>query len=231
MDKFSHKTLDTLPKFILKSQIKDFDENIIKESNFIWNEKIKENPKLYNDNIISLNSFDKDIIHCDKIEFKLFVAQYSNIELRKAIRIKPLGVSAITLIDNFFVIGKRSSEVFMNPKHYENAPSGSIEEEVIDNDEINVTDQILKELYEELGFQREDILEIKPIYLAEDHQSNYADIYFKIIINPMCKEKLIINPEYDEILLLPKDQLSEHLKKKKYVPLSKYVLEIFLNAN
>lgn len=230
MNRFSKFLIKKLPNIRFDNSYKNYDDEILKKSNLIWEKEKEINPHIYNNKIICLKSYKNDSMICEEIDYKIFVAQYRDLELRKMINILPLGVAAITLIGDLFIIGKRSTKVFLNPNHYENAPTGSIENDVIDNDHMDVTAQILKELFEEVGFSKDHVQEIKPIALAKDSQNNYVDLYFKILIDPKFVDLLNkTNPEYDSILLLSKNELKDHLKKNPYVPLSKYMLENYLN--
>ena len=201
----------------VNTSITNFELNItldeLKIIDNIWNEYQKNNKYSgSNGKILSVDIISNSKITLKIIEYKFFYAKIKNPRLLKKIKIQPLAVSGILVCNDGIVIGKRSDTCLQNPSSWELVPSGGLDLKIQKTkNKINFTDQILIELFEEIGIEKKYVVNILPFCYLFDKKSKVYDIGIEIITNLSFKDikkkfsKVQVN-EYTNLKLLEKNK-------------------------
>jgi len=225
-----HVQSDFQVKIVSNSKV--LSEELIQEIDEIWKkEKEKKGKHLFNGKILSMVSFDGKTLTGEFVEYKLLVAQLRNPDLIEAINVLPVGVSGVTMSHAHYLLGKRSKFVTMNPEYYELAPSGSVSEEVVKGDSVNIKKQIFLELQEEMGIATENIKKITPFALVKDLEKRYVEVCFRIEVNHDVTTGVdYAKDEYEEAMWLTRSEMIAHIRehKEEYVPVSIYIFNQIL---
>ena len=104
-----------------------------------------------------------------------------------------LAVQCIIISSNKFLIGKRSKFNSDETFKYEFVPSGGVEE----LSSKGIKNIIYKEIIEETGIIREEILKIKPFGWCIDFKHMVIDIIYEVMISPLE----MINPSQEHVEL------------------------------
>jgi hypothetical protein len=196
-------------------------------------EQERRNKKLFNKNIINLAIIEQQtidnrlILQCNTVEYKHYLVQRSGIDLG----ITPLAVSGIVFYQEnnskIFYVGKRSETVTQYPGYYEFIPSGSIDSKnIVPNQPVDYSNQLVIELKEELGVPVEDIKSHSTFCLIFDEIDRVYDIGIEIEVSNVdnvCKS----NEEYINIQRISDVQLDRKLKKENTVITSKRLFSAF----
>ena len=215
----------------LSEELKDQIENI-------WMaQQNKKRRKLYNNYIISAVCVSKECIHCCLVEYKYFIAQHTQPNLYKFLKVRPVAVSGLLICDDGVVFGRRNKSTTQDAGLLELVPSGGIEYNQKQNSiNVDYINQILIELKEETGIERESIINMYPYCLIENELSHVIDIGIAIEtnldkknINDLHKKKS--TDEYDVLQIVSDSDLYKfiELNKNKLVNISYELLYYFLN--
>lgn len=189
----------------------------------IWQEELKKR-ELFNGEILSCLSFDKERLTGEFLPYKLFIAKLRNPEMQ--IKIIPVSVSGLILHGDNIMIGRRSSLVSEFPGYYELPPSGGIGKEMLKEGRVELRSQIAKELFEEIGITPRKIRKIQFFMLAYDQKQDHIDLCAEIKITPFAMQS--ISGEYTQIMTIPKNEISQFVEKylEQFVPLSILILKL-----
>ncbi|MEC7840512.1 MAG: hypothetical protein VX777_10785 [Chlamydiota bacterium] len=216
---------------IVKSD-KKLSEKTSNEVEKIWREeKQKRGKHLFNGKILSMISLDGSTLVGEFIDYKLLVAQLQNPALAEEINALPVGVSGITMASAHYLLGKRSEFVTMHPGYYELAPSGSVSEEVMVGEVVNLKKQIFLELQEEIGIPSECVTKITPFALVKDLDKRYVEVCFKIEVKQDVLAGVNFSKdEYQEAAWFTRSEIIAHMREHKndYVPVSLYIFNQIL---
>lgn len=121
-----------------------------------WSSEIKKNPKIFNGQVLVFINQNKNI---NDIIIDVGFTEYKNVLASRKIpelNIKPVGVSAITIIDDlgekFVLFSTRSKNNTEYPGFIELVPSGHIDKSALQkNNSIDYTQKIKEEFFEETG--------------------------------------------------------------------------------
>lgn len=198
-------------------------------------EQERRNKKLFNGNILNLaiikqQTTDKRLVlQCHTVEYKQYFAQRSGIDLG----ITPLAVSGIVFYQEnnskIFYVGKRSETVSQYPGYYELIPSGSIDaKNLVPNQPVDYSKQLIIELKEELGVPLEDIKSHKAFCLIFDEIDRVYDIGIEIEV---LKSKINTDEaEYTAAERLPLNSVADYLKGEKVVNTSRKLFEAWSSS-
>lgn len=191
----------------------------------IWQiEAAKRN--LFNGSVLSSLSFDSQQLRGMFVPYKYFIAQLKDPALKPILKIKPVSVSGLTLIGDNVVFAKRSPFVTQFQNYYELAPSGGIDLECVQGNQIDLRGQIKKELEEELGVSPRRVKAIKFFALIYDKEVESIDLCAEIRINPFAMHSQA--REYSQIITVPASELTSFVKmeNEQFVPISLLILQL-----
>jgi len=212
-------------------------------------EQERRNKKLFNGNILNLAIIEQQttdnrqqttdnrqqttdnrlILQCYTVEYKHYLAQRSGIDLG----ITPLAVSGIVFYQEnnskIFYVGKRSETVTQYPGYYEFIPSGSIDaKNLVPNQPVDYSKQLIIELKEELGVPVEDIKSHNAFCLIFDEIDRVYDIGIEIEVK---KSKIKTDDaEYTAAQRLPLNSVAEYVKGKNVVNTSRKLFEAWMSS-
>jgi hypothetical protein len=197
-------------------------------------EQEKRNKKLFNGNILNLAIIEQQdannlILKCHPIEYKHYLAQRAGIDLG----ITPLAVSGIVFYrennSKIFYVGKRSEVVTQYPGYYEFIPSGSIDaNDLIPNQPVDFSKQLIIELKEELGVSLEKIKSYKAFCLVYDETDNVYDIGIEIeVIKDQFKTD---ETEYSAVQRIPLSSIGKFVKGENVVNTSRKLFEAWCST-
>lgn len=180
---------------------------------------------LFNGSLLSALAYNKDQLTGIFVPYKYFIAQLRDPSLRSILKITPVSISGMTLFEDHVIFAKRSPYVTQFPHCYELAPSGSIDNEFLEGSQINLAEQIKKELYEEVGIEPKRVKTIKFFALIYDEGLQSIDLCAEIKAVPYSLHSH--SWEYSQVITIPKSELAGFTKldEARFVPLSLLMLE------
>lgn len=192
----------------------------------IWQSELKANPFLFNGQLFSAQAYDKNKLTGAFVPFKYFIAQVRKSTLKSALKIRPVGISGLTLLGDNVMIGKRAPFVTQYPNCYELAPSGSVDDECVVDHEIDLQALVKKELLEEVGIEAKRVKSIRFFILAHDKKTDLIDLCALIKVQSFVLQSR--SGEYSQLMTIPKSELSYFVAQNKmhFVPLSLLLLQI-----
>ncbi|MGK5595065.1 MAG: hypothetical protein ACSNEK_06885 [Parachlamydiaceae bacterium] len=211
------EVVDPLEELQLSDDVEEHIERI-------WrNELVNRN--LFNGSLLSALAYNKDQLTGIFVPYKYFIAQLRDPSLKPILNITPVSISGMTLFEDHVIFAKRSSYVTQLPHCYELAPSGSIDNEFLEGNQINLVEQIKKELFEEVGIEPKRVKTIKFFALIYDEAVQSIDLCAEIKVLPYSLNSH--SWEYSQVITIPKNELVEFttLSEVKFVPLSLLMLE------
>lgn len=227
MNQFSHLHLNSGIKVEVIERDKDIDQGVRKEVDRIWSEESKNKEKtLFNEKILSMIKFDGKTMTSEYVDYKYAIAQLINPDLSKKIKIQPVGITAITVANNHFLIGKRSCRVAVYPGKYEFAPAGTISPHVLKGAEVDLKRQLLIELREEVGIDPTQVIEAIPTLLIKDPKLGYVEVCYRIEVEPSAMSLTSFSKEeYEEMMWLGLKDLKTfiHKHRQECVPVCVYL--------
>lgn len=187
-----------------------------------------------------------EIIGCAQ-PYCRFIAQRVRPELFNLLGVRPVAVTGFLECLDGVVVGLRAKNVTQDPGVWELVPSGSIdvvdktlpteiEESVIGSKgsemmtvaELDFRAQILRELHEETGLEKDFCgnLQSQPFCVIEDLKSHVIDIGILLRANipfSYIQEKFnsLPNVEYEQLALVPFNQLGDAVKKDNFAKVAK----------
>ncbi len=200
----------------------------------IWLQEVeKSDGKLFNGQLLRFVSMTKEKLIGEFVEYKSYLAQLIEPRLKLILKIEPVGVSGITMSTGKILCGRRSHKVTTYPDHLELAPSGGLDAEFIDHDEINLKDQLLAELVEETGLDQQYVINAVPLLLVHDQERGGYDICVNLQLKPEANQASFQSShEYATLEWLGKDDLKEMGEIKSsnhhWVPLSIFLIRNYL---
>lgn len=192
----------------------------------IWEEQQKSK-LLFDGLLFSVLSLEEGCLIGRWIDYKYMIAQRHSPGLQATLNVVPLGISGITTCADSVLMGKRADFLANYPGCYECAPSGGVDPSTINGNEVDLLALISKELEEEVGISRDDILEINLNYLCYDTNAHAYELVASINLDPKALEKATISEEYPEVFWLKKSEINAflHLHKDSILPLSQMLLK------
>lgn len=174
------------------------------EVDFIWDNKKKQFPKLFNGRVFNVASLSPDIISGYWTEYKKVLAQTEKPELYSELAIRSLAVIGLIQCPEGFVLGKRTVKSVYLPGYWQSPPAGTVESRG-GNDEVDLIQQLYAEAEEELGLHAHHLMDPKIISATEHTDTHIIDIGILQKTNLSFQEVFDLwrqnnNPEYDELL-------------------------------
>ena len=204
--------------------LSDYDKERVE---LLWSQQTRAHPYTFNGEIFNVISMDKEKITGEFIEYKFYLAQRLDANLKELLNIRSLAVSGIAQTVDRVLIGKRSSQVATCPGKYEFVPSGGVDPHSLQSDgKINVYRQFELELFEEAAISVTEIKEIRLRNLVWDESLSTFELCADLFINyRILKEELKPNSEYESLNWLPKRDLKDFIEKneEEFVPLTLFL--------
>jgi HAD superfamily hydrolase (TIGR01509 family) len=196
----------------------------------LWNQELKKRPHLHNDSLFAYLEHDETRALGKFVEYKSYLAQRLAPELKKELKITPLAVSGLLIINNMIIFGQRSKTVTAYPGFLELVPSGGISQKFLKQDgTIDFPGQLLAELEEELGFTT-DQASLSTFGVVYDENDDCYDIGVEIKLEMNLQELMSSfekNQEYENLIPISLSQLKNFMleQKEKLVPTSTALLK------
>lgn len=206
-----------------------------------WSSEIKKNPKIFNGQVLVFINQNKNI---NDIIIDVGFTEYKNVLASRKIpelNIKPVGVSAITIIDDlgekFVLFSTRSKNNTEYPGFIELVPSGHIDKSALQkNNSIDYTQKIKEEFFEETGCNQSCINKVHSLCLIYEMNNRIYDVGCVIELNS-SRANLIDSfasvKEYETPEFIRIEELTGFINKnrEKLVPTSLGILECFMEAS
>ncbi|MGL5143634.1 MAG: hypothetical protein ACRC7A_01865, partial [Acinetobacter junii] len=171
-----HELSDNAVLLIEKDRAKH-DDALLTIVDKIWREAQRKNSRLFDGNILSCISDSSNKITSVIDNYKFFFSKKSHPGLLEKIQIMPIAVSGILECKDGFVFGKRAKFTTQDAELWELVPSGGLDASITNN--LNIYDfkqQLLTELYEEMGINPDMLRTITPFCYVIDHEASVLDI-------------------------------------------------------
>ena len=195
-------------------------DQILKQVEIIWQDRLANSPGLFNGLIFSLDSIQGRVALGWSCPFKWYLAQLTNPELRGHLRVRSLAVSGLCLAKGHLVFGLRHPSLSLDGGLWELAPSGGISGQNPEPDgSFSFTRQFYTELREELGFAPKQQDRIEPFVIIEDTATNIWDmgLFLDLPVEPAELARLHRDKgcqEYSTLEFVPIDQLGSFLASR-----------------
>ncbi len=184
----------------------------------------------YNGELFNVVSFDinSQLMEGFFTDYKSWVVQRVRRDAFQGHEIKALAVSAIIQCGDCVILGKRSREVSQDAGLWEFCPSGSIDNQCLDDESgiIDYTSQLKIELEEELAIPAEKISGMELICLIEDDEEGVIDICVRLSIESPI-ELPVSNSEYREFRKIPLREIDSFHGDNSVLmsPVSSYLIQ------
>lgn len=137
-----------------------------------WAMRLKKNKGLFNGPLLAFSHIKSGVLYAYMTDYKAYLGR----EFNGGIPVWPLSVTGITRFEDKVLYGKRADSLVKYPGAWEVVPSGGLSQ-------LDAEDQILKELEEEVGVDKEAVVSVtfsKVIHnLDEDTVEMIYDIKLK----------------------------------------------------
>lgn len=209
--------LDSTPRKIVLS------DDVKRQIDSFWEQERNQNPLLFNGNIMSATSYNKERVIGQFVEYKHFMAQIRQPELKKHLQINVLAISGVTQASNYVLIGKRGKQVAHYPGYYELTPSGGVDSDAFVGHYVDYQEQFQRELEEETGYKKQQIVAINPLYLVQE--DSCLDIVANIQLS-ITDLNVKATHEYEELIWIARDRLRQFVDKHRHevVPLTVFLI-------
>lgn len=191
----------------------------------IW-KKHSKTKELFDGEIICYKSHVKKngkvLIDCYISQYKYYFSQLQKPELN--LEIYPIGVSGVIIDSNNNTIVGLRNNVTEYKGFYEFVPSGGISSSKIEGGVILHNEQLIEEFLEETKIKM--IPKIEPFCFIFDRNNGVYDICSRLLVDQPL-ENLIVNNqnlEYKTFEILRLKDLSNQIKKNRFVPTSRVML-------
>ncbi|MFM5521493.1 NUDIX hydrolase [Aeromonas jandaei] len=202
----------------------------------IWSEAQKKNNRLFDGSILSCISDSSNRIISTIDNYRLFFSKKSHPVLLDKIKIMPIAVSGILECKDGFVFGKRAKFTTQDADLWELVPSGGLDASI--TNDINTYDfkqQLLTELYEEIGINQDMLRTITPFCYVIDHEASVLDIgiYMYSDVNQETINHCFTTVrsfEYESIIFIPRNIIIDYIarERKNISSISVAIMEFFL---
>ena len=196
----------------------------------IWKSELQRSQgRLFNGQLLSMISWDKEHMVGEFIEYKYYLAQTRNPKLEPFLRIRPIAMSGITHSGNKILFGLRAETLSQNPLFYELAPSGGVDPSVAEGNSINLHKLVLKELEEEAGLVEKDIFSVNLFALVYEPAEQSFEICTEIHIDPsIADSKIMPIDEYIRFFWVDTHDAAHFVSRhrEKMLPMSMHLLKL-----
>ena len=200
----------------------------------IWEQVQRSRDVPYVNGIVtSVHSVEPGEISAKFIEYKYVIAQANAPDLFSRLQVRTLAISAVLLTaDDCLVFGLRSENSRQRAGSWELVGSGAVDKSSLQLDgTFKAGDQAKLELKEEIGVDPDSLTVIRPLCLLYDPVDRVYDLGLVVRSNQPSAEILarfatLRNEEYQEIRIVPVENLFEFLIKNPVIPVSQELLRV-----
>jgi hypothetical protein len=148
----------------------------------LWNEECAQRGgALFDGRLFSLARRRSGRLEGWFTDYRAWIAQLREPSLFAALRIAPIGVCAILVVDGGVVLGKRDHRVTLNAGLWELVPSGGLDESARDGaGRIDVRRQLESELTEELNVDPGRLRSCTPFAVIADERTHVSDVVVEL---------------------------------------------------
>ncbi|WP_374655724.1 UDP-2,4-diacetamido-2,4,6-trideoxy-beta-L-altropyranose hydrolase [Dongia sp.] len=230
--------LNDAPVCTLSSTTPDVPAWVDGRAREIWREEVqRRGANLFDGEIVSVVSINDSSIVGRRSDYRWLLAQSRDASIFKWSQIRPLAVTGLLLCRDGIVIGHRSKTVYQFPGMGELAPSGSVDMTTLDSDSrINLQQQLMLELREEIGITADEVIDVRPLAVVSDTDSQVFDVCFTVRTSKDWAEITQIfekngSAEYERVELLPLNCVQEYLlaNQQTLTPLTLALLQMVVN--
>lgn len=230
-----HELSDNAVLLIEKYRTKH-DDALLTIVDKIWSEAQRQNSRLFDGSILSCISVSSNRIISTIDNYRLFFSKKSNPVLLDKIKIMPIAVSGILECKDGFVFGKRAKFTTQDAELWELVPSGGLDASITNN--LNIYDykqQLLTELYEEIGVNQDRLRTVTPFCYVIDHEASVLDIGIYMYID-VSQETInhcfttVNSFEYESIIFIPRNAIIDFIamERQNISSISVAIMEFFL---
>ncbi|AYK18591.1 MULTISPECIES: hypothetical protein [Aeromonas] len=202
----------------------------------IWREAQRKNSRLFDGSILSCISDSSNKITSVIDNYKFFFSKKSHPGLLEKIQIMPIAVSGILECKDGFVFGKRAKFTTQDAELWELVPSGGLDASITNN--LNIYDfkqQLLTELYEEMGINPDMLRTITPFCYVIDHEASVLDIGV-YMYSDASQDTInhcfttVRSFEYESIIFIPRSIIIDFIamERQNISSISVAIMEFFL---
>lgn len=202
----------------------------------IWREAQRKNSRLFDGSILSCISDSSNKITSVIDNYKFFFSKKSHPGLLEKIQIMPIAVSGILECKDGFVFGKRAKFTTQDAELWELVPSGGLDASITNN--LNIYDfkqQLLTELYEEMGINPDMLRTITPFCYVIDHEASVLDIGI-YMYSDASQDTInhcfttVRSFEYESIIFIPRSIIIDFIamERQNISSISVAIMEFFL---
>lgn len=231
---FNYQTSEFLPGFPIihdpaprEITLSDSEKELVEE---IWHcEMQKSGGKLFNGKLFHVTSWDEKQIKGSFIDYKLYLAQSKNRQLKERISINPMGISGLTVKGDQILFGRRSSGLSQDSLCFELAPSGGVDLSSLVGDRIDLERQYLLELEEETGLTKEAVREVRPFVVVRDPETRVIEVCAEIVMDDTQNHPTTPSiDEYTQLFWLSREKIPHFiaLNKNHFVKMSLFLLSL-----
>lgn len=171
---------------------------------------------LFNGTIVAFDRLEASCLFVQRMEYKTLLAIRQDPQLSKALRVYPLGVSALTICRDSILMGLRSPRVAHRSGYYECAPAGCLDLHDLSGDTLNPEELIFRELEEETGFCRSDIEASKLVSLVFDSEGGIYDLCYELrLYSSIYTRPLKLTEEYAPLFWLKSSEWGSFLERER----------------
>lgn len=165
----------------------------------LWEAEVQQFGKAnrFNGSLFAFVRNESDRLLVREVEFKHYVAQVRNPELKIKLKIAPVGISGVILWQDRVLLGKRSQEVFNHPGKWELVPAGSLSHQHLEDGQIDYIKAISEEFEEETGLGLSTMANLKPLLLVHDIEGDIWDVCIQIELNQSVNAESLQRGEYE----------------------------------
>jgi hypothetical protein len=193
----------------------------------IWNQEQKRRGGMLHEGaILSAVAYDDKKLTGHFVPYKYFLAQLCDPSLKPDLKIVPVSMSAITLVNDNIVLARRAMWVSQHPDRFELAPAGGVSLPPAGQSGVDLKEQLLSELVEEVGAERGQVKGVKFFTLIRDLKADAIELCAEIQLKPCTI--LSSSPEYTQIMTIPLEEITAFAKAHAidFVPLSLVLLQL-----
>lgn len=184
------------------------------EIDAFWIEQCALRPSLFNGRVFCADRVTASEIGGHWTEYRRTFAQLLRPSLYPVLSIRALAVNGLVECADGLILGRRQPGAVYLPGCWQTAPAGNVEAR--EDDSLDLTDQLLAELQEELGLDRDDVELVTPVTAIEHGISHVVDVGFLLrtrldFEQVRHRHAQAGNDEYDELRLVPRDGIDHFI--------------------
>lgn len=193
----------------------------------LWQEQQRRTPEtLFNGKILSWIHYNHKRLVGRFVEYKHYLAQTLNPELKSILNINPVGVTVVVTDGTHVLIGRRSGAVATHNQLFELVPSGSVDDHFLQQGRVILEKLVYEELEEESKLSLAPGQSLRPTHLLCDASTGCCEVCCILVLEK--KGDVKASMEHSELLWLPIKQAKSFISENPFTPQSAYILERLL---